>query len=180
MTRKTTSRHMTTTRDVPIINPVAKFLFANPKSLPAARSDPVRQEANACRLDGIAQNNYHAPYHAATKPTIRATSKSSTTSRSSDKITGFYSMSTAYDGSTAVLAISFPGINLYPTWIVGPTGSTPSRRRWSTPRAIGFTRTEWNEGLPQDPTGAVRNLRQLQSRHHIPQPEVRTALRTRT
>ena len=32
--------------------------------------------------------------------------------RTSDKITGFFSISTAYDGKTALLGITFPGVNI--------------------------------------------------------------------
>ena len=90
-------------------NPVAQFLFANPSLYPLP---------NAIPTDGIVKNNYQG-----------ATRNFSTNNqgdvkieydpRAADKITGFYAMSTAYDGSTAVLPISFPSTNLYPTKLFG-------------------------------------------------------------
>ena len=97
-------------KGIPIVNPVAKFLFANPSLYPLPNATPT---------DGIAANNYQGPTAQLSRPTTRATSRSSTILARSDKITGFYSMSTAYDGSTPVLAISFPGVNIYPTKLGG-------------------------------------------------------------
>ena len=130
-------------KGVPIVNPVAKFLFANPSLYPLP---------NAAPTDGIAANDYQG-----TQRTFKANNQGDVKieydPRQSDKITGFYSMSAAYDGKVAVLAINFPGENLYPTkvtgvnWvhIVSPTIVNSAR--------VGFTRTNWAEGLPQDPTG---------------------------
>ena len=50
---------------VPIVNPVAKFLFANPKLLSRLRRDkPGCTGRGKCLTptDGIAQNNYQAPH----------------------------------------------------------------------------------------------------------------------
>ena len=65
------------------------------------------------------------------------------------QVTGFYSMSTAYDGSTALLAISFPGRQ--------PLSHKLLRRQLGShllavvvnSARIGFTRTVWNQNLPQ-------------------------------
>ncbi len=141
---------------VPIVNPVAKFLFANPKYYPdCGAASPVTPSNGKCLPpeDGIAQNNYEAPtrsYHANNQGDIKVEYDL----RASDKITGFYSMSTAYDGSTAVLAVSFPGINLYPTWIIGTNWVHTFSPSLVNSARVGFTRTKWDSGLPQDPTGA--------------------------
>src|SRR5579863_10255399 len=141
--------------NVPIVNPVAKFLFANPKYYPdCGAASPVTPSNGKCLPpeDGIAQNNYEAPtrsYHANNQGDIKVEYDL----RASDKITGFYSMSTAYDGSTAVLAISFPGINLFPTWIIGTNWVHTFSPMLVNSARVGFTRTKWYEGLPTDPTG---------------------------
>src|SRR6185437_552468 len=96
---------------VPIVNPVAKYLFANPDLYPLPNATPS---------DGIVANNYQGPQRSY-KANNQGDAKIEFDPRSSDKITGFYSMSTAYDGSTPVLAISFPGVNLYPTKLGGAT-----------------------------------------------------------
>ena len=129
---------------VPIVSPVAKFLFANPKYYPLPTVAPT---------DGIAQNNYEGPSRSY-KANDQGDIKIEYDPRSADRITGFYSISHAYDGSTPVLAISFPGINLYPTWIVGSNWVHTFSPSLVNSARVGFTRTIWNQGFPQDPTGA--------------------------
>ena len=129
---------------VPIVSPVAKFLFANPKYYPLPNATPT---------DGIVQNNYLAPQRSY-KANDQGDVKIEYDPRAADKITGFYSISHAYDGSTPVLAISFPGINLYPTWIVGSNWVHTFSPSLVNSARVGFTRTDWNQGFPQDPTGA--------------------------
>jgi len=133
----------TNNQNVPINNPVAKFLFANSNLYPLPNATPT---------DGVASNNYQAKsrsYRANNQGDI----KIEYDPRANDKITGFYSVSTAYDGSTPVLAIGFPGINLFPTWIVGSNWVHTFSPSLLNSARLGFTRTEWSEGLPQDPTG---------------------------
>jgi hypothetical protein len=129
---------------VPIVNPVAKFLFANQKYYPLPNATPS---------DGIIENNYQAPSRSY-KANDQGDVKIEYDPRADDKITGFFSISHAYDGSTPVLAISFPGINLYPTWIVGSNWVHTFSPSLVNSGRVGFTRTIWNQGFPQDPTGA--------------------------
>ena len=140
---------------VPIINPVAKFLFAHPNYYPdCGASSPTTPSNGKCLppSDGIAQNNYEAPYHSY-KGNNQGDVKIEYDPRSNDKFTGFYSISHAYDGSTPVLAITFPGINLYPTWIVGSNWVHMFSSSLVNSARAGFTRTDWNQGFPQDTTG---------------------------
>ena len=128
---------------VPIVNPVAQYLFAHPELYPLPNATPT---------DGIAANNYQAPtrnFHANNQGDV----KIEYDPKASDKITGFYSMSTAYDGSTPLLLISFPGVNLYPTKIVGSNWVHIFSPSVVNSARLGFTRTTWNTGLPQDPSG---------------------------
>ena len=134
---------MPATREFRSSIPVAKFLFANPNFYPLP---------NAAPTDGIVNNNYQGPtrnYKANNQGDI----KIEYDPRGADKITGFYSMSTAYDGSTAVLPIEFPGVNLFPTKVVGANWVHMFSPNLINSARIGFTRTDWNAGLPQDPTG---------------------------
>jgi len=130
-------------QNVPINNPVAKYLFANPALYPLPNTTPT---------DGVASNNYQAPSRSF-KANNQGDAKIEFDPRANDKITGFYAMSTAYDGSTPVLAITFPGINLFPTWIVGSNWVHTFSPSLVNSARIGFTRTDWSEGLPQDTTG---------------------------
>ncbi len=140
---------------VPIVNPVAKFLFANPNFYPDCGSDNPSTPANGKCLppeDGIADNNYEAP-NFGYRGNNQGDVKIEYDPRTNDKITGFYSLSHAYDGSIPVLAISFPGVDLYPTWIVGSTWEHTFSPSMVNSARVGFTRTDWNQGFPEDPTG---------------------------
>ncbi len=142
-------------RNVPIINPVAKFLFANPKLYPDCGGDnPTVPAGGTCLspTDGIAENNYEAP-NPSYKGNNQGDVKLEYDMRASDKITGFYSNSHAYDGSVAVLAITFPGVNLYPTWLTGANWVHTFSPTLLNSARIGFTRTDWNQGFPVDTTG---------------------------
>jgi len=128
---------------VPVVNPVAKFLFANQNIYPLPNATPT---------DGIAANDYQGPtrqYKANNQGDI----KIEYDPRNSDKISGFYAMSTAYDGSTPVLAISFPGPNLYPTKLGGINWVHIFSPTLVNSLRVGFTRTVWEQNFPTDPTG---------------------------
>lgn len=141
---------------VPINNPVAQFLFANTQYYPDCGGDnPTTPAGGKCLTptDGILQNNYQAP-NPQYKGNNQGDVKIEYDPRQADKLTGFFSISHAYDGSVPVLAITFPGINLYPTWIVGSGWVHTFSPSLVNSARIGFTRTIWNQGFPQDPTGA--------------------------
>jgi len=131
-------------QNIPIVNPVAKFLFANPKYYPLPNATPT---------DGIAAHNYQGPTKSY-KVNNQGDIKIEYDLSQRDKVTGFYAMSTAYDGSTTVLPISFPGLNLYPTWLLGTNWVHTFSPTLVNSARIGFTRTKWAGGLPLDPTGA--------------------------
>ncbi|HEY3626180.1 MAG TPA: TonB-dependent receptor [Terracidiphilus sp.] len=141
---------------VPIVNPVAQFLIANPKYYPnCGAASPTVPSGGKCLTpeDGIALNNYQAPQRSY-KANNQGDIKVEFVPHAADKLTGFYSMSTAYDGQTAVLPITFPGLNLFPTWLFGSTWVHTFSPNLVNSARVGFTRTKWSEGLPQDPTGA--------------------------
>jgi hypothetical protein len=130
-------------KGVPILNPVAKFLLANPNLYPLPNATPT---------DGIASNNYQGPnrhYTANNQGDI----KLEYAPRDKDRITAFYAMSTAYDGTDAVLAISFTGLNLFPTKLGGTTWVHTFSPTLVNSARVGYTRTTWNQGLPADSTG---------------------------
>ncbi|HEU5339836.1 TonB-dependent receptor [Edaphobacter sp.] len=132
---------------IPITNPVAKFLFSNPKLYPLPNATPT---------DGIVNSNYQA----ATR-TYRANNQGDVKIeydlRPEDRFTGFYAMSTAYDGTTPVLAISFNGVNLYPTKLFGVSWVHTFSPALINSARIGFTRTVWAQNFPIDSTGIFGN-----------------------
>jgi hypothetical protein len=128
---------------IPIVNPVAKFLFANQKFYPLPNANPT---------DGIAANNYEGPTRSY-KANNQGDIKIEYDFRPSDKLTGFYSMGTAYDGSTPVLPITFPGVDNFPTKITGLNWVHTFSPNLINSARIGFTRTVWAQNFPIDTTG---------------------------
>jgi hypothetical protein len=132
---------------VPIVNPVATFLFANPNLYPLPNTTPT---------DGIAANNYSAP-NRNFKANNQGDIKIEYDPHAKDKITGFYSMSTAYDGTTPVLPISFSGPNLYPTKLMGTNWVHIFSPSLINSARVGFTRTVWAQNFSVDSTGQFGN-----------------------
>ena len=148
---------------VPIVNPVAQYLFANPSLYPLP---------NATATDGIAANNYQAPTRSF-KTNNQGDIKIEYDPRQPDKITGFYSMSTAYDGQTPVLAITFPGPNLYPTKLLGVNWVHIFSPAIVNSARVGFTRTVWAQNFSTDTTGQFGTSGECQGRNSFPEPGVR-------
>jgi hypothetical protein len=128
---------------IPIVNPVAKFLVANPQYYPLPNAQPASGTPAQNNLQGFSRN-----FQANNQGDIKIEYD-----HAADKLTGFYSMSTAYSGSTALLPITFPGVSLYPTKIVGANWVHTFSPQLVNSGRIGFTRVVWSTGLPGDPTG---------------------------
>ena len=128
---------------VPILNPVAQFLIANPTLYPLPNATPS---------DGIAANNYQA-HTRNFKANNQGDIKIDYSMSSRDKLSGFYAMSTAYDGTTPVLPISFNGPNLYPTKLTGANWVHTFSPSLVNSARIGFTRTVWATNFSVDSTG---------------------------
>ena len=130
-------------KGIPILNPVLKFLLAHPEFYP---------EPNATPTDGLVANDLQGPTRQY-KANNQGDVKIEWDPRGADKVTAFFSTSTAYDGKTAVLPITFPGIDVYPTNIVGANWVHVFSPEIVNSARIGFTRVNWNQGTPGDPTG---------------------------
>jgi Carboxypeptidase regulatory-like domain/TonB-dependent Receptor Plug Domain/TonB dependent receptor len=130
-------------KGIPIVNPVAAFLFANPSLYPLPNATPS---------DGIVNNDLQGPTRQY-KTNNQGDIKIDYTPRASDRITGFFAISTAYDGQTALLGITFPGVNLFPSKVTGANWVHIFSPAIVNSARIGYTRTHWSEGLPEDPTG---------------------------
>ena len=128
---------------VPIVNPVAKFLFANPSLYPLPNATPT---------DNIAANNFVGPQRTF-KANNQGDIKIEYDINPKDKLTGFYAMSTAYDGTTPVLAIGFNGPNLYPSKLFGTNWVHTFSPSLVNSARIGFTRTVWAQNFSVDSTG---------------------------
>jgi hypothetical protein len=127
-----------------ILNPVAKFLFAHPEYYPLPNTTP---DTNT-----LFNNNYRGPQRTFIVNN-QFDIKTEWDPRLTDKITAFYSQGRSYDGSVAVLAISFPSFSIYPTKLGGGTWVHTFSPSIVNEARIGFTRIRWNQGVPTDPTG---------------------------
>ena len=128
---------------IAVNNTVAKYLFANPTLYPLPNTTPT---------DGIAANNYTAPFRSF-KANNQGDIKIEYDIDPKDKLTGFYSMSTAFDGTTPVLAIGFNGPNLYPTKLLGTNWVHTFSPALVNSARVGFTRTVWAQNFSVDSTG---------------------------
>jgi Carboxypeptidase regulatory-like domain/TonB dependent receptor len=128
---------------VPISNPIALYLFAHPNVYPLP---------NAAPTDGIAQNDLQGPSRSF-KANDQGDVKLEYDPRAADKITGFYSMGTGYDGKTTFLAISFPVADNFPTKLGGANWVHVFSPAIINSARIGFTRVQWTQGVPTDPSG---------------------------
>lgn len=129
---------------IPIVNPVAKFLFAHPDLYPLPNATPLPGT--------VLQNNLQGPVRMF-KANNQGDIKIEFDPHPADKVTAFYSMSTAYDGTTSVIAITFPGANIYPTKVAGANWVHIFSPSIVNSARLGFTRTHWEQGLPVDGTG---------------------------
>jgi hypothetical protein len=129
---------------IPIVNPVAKFLLANPQFYPLPNATPTKDTIANNNLQGFSRNfvaNNQGDVKIEYDP------------RPADKVTAFYGMSTSYDGSTALLDITFPGTSMYPTKIMGANWVHTFSPEIVNSARIGFTRVVWATGVPADPSG---------------------------
>ncbi len=128
---------------IPVVNPVAQFLAAHPELYPLPNASPT---------DGLLQNNFQGPNRSFVVNN-QGDFKIEWDPRDADKITAFYGQSDAFDGQTAVLAISFPPQNVYPTKLGGGMWVHVFSPNVVNAARIGFTRVRWDNSVPTDPTG---------------------------
>ncbi len=128
---------------VSVVNPVAQFLFSNSSLYPLPNATPT---------DGIVANNYQG-HQRNFKANNQGDIKLEYDKSDKDKITAFYSMSTAYDGNTPLLAISFSGPNLYPTKLGGMNWVHTFSPSFVNSLHVGFTRIQWAQNFSVDTTG---------------------------
>ncbi len=129
---------------IPVVNPVIQYLAANPQFYPLP---------NAVPTDGLLQNNFQGS-SSSFVVNNQGDFKVEWDPRDADKVTAFYGQSDAFDGQTAVLAISFPPQNVYPSKLGGGMWVHIFSPNLVNAARIGFTRVRWDNSIPTDPTGA--------------------------
>jgi hypothetical protein len=128
---------------VPVVSPVAQFLAANPNLYPAPNRTPT---------DGLIENNFVAPQNSFVTNN-QADFKVDWTPGNVNKFNGFYSQGTGSDFKSAIIPISFPAHNTYPTKLAGASWVHTFSPAIINEARFGFTRVRWNNGVPSDPTG---------------------------
>jgi hypothetical protein len=129
---------------LPISNPVAKFLFAHPQYYPTPNTAPdagtlLNNNYQGAKRSFVVNNQFDI--------------KTEWDPRYADKVTAFYSASRAYDVSGNVLAIAFPSGGIYPTKLGGGTWVHTFSPSIVNEARLGFTRISFLQGVPTDPTG---------------------------
>jgi hypothetical protein len=131
-------------KGLPIVNPVAKYLFAHPQYYPLPNATPT---------DNVAANNYEADSRSYTNNN-QGDMKVDYQLRPSDKISAFTSTGTVVQGSKSVLITDFPGENDFPTTLGGVDWAHTFSPSLVNLARIGFTRSNLSYSVPVDPTGA--------------------------
>jgi hypothetical protein len=130
---------------IPINNPVAKFLFANPSLYPLPNVAPVVGEGDLDNYQGYSEGQTHNN-QADVRIDFKATSR--------DALTGRYTYGLAEDfTSHPVAVVFFPSTNNYPfqnfvvNWVHTFSSSLENEFR------AGLSRTVFEQAIPQDTSG---------------------------
>jgi Carboxypeptidase regulatory-like domain len=128
---------------VPVVNPVAQYLAANPQLYPAP---------NSAASDGLIANNFQGP-QSSYLSNNQEDFKVDWTPSDANRINGFYSQGTGSDFTTALIPVFFPAHNRYPTKIAGASFVHTFSPTIINEFRVGFTRVRWLNGVPSDPSG---------------------------
>jgi hypothetical protein len=128
---------------IPVNNPVAKYLAAHPEDYPAPNAAPD-PGTYIPRYDGT-ERTYLVNNQFDAKVDWAAGAK--------DRVSGFYAQSRARNGSTTIFPIAFPGISSFPTTLFGASWVHTFSSSIVNQFNAGFTRTDWNQGQPIDRLG---------------------------
>jgi hypothetical protein len=134
---------------VPIVNPVAAYLFAHPEIYPLPNRPAVSIKNGG---DGLIQGDFVGPQSGYVSNN-QEDFKVDWTPGDKNKISGFYSQGTGSDSTTALIPVDFPNHNTYPTKIAGASFVHTFSPTIVNEARFGFTRVRWNNGVPSDPTG---------------------------
>jgi Carboxypeptidase regulatory-like domain/TonB dependent receptor len=132
-----------TGNQIPVVNPVAIFLAAHPEIYPAPNRTPT---------DGLIQNNFVGPQDGFVQDN-QEDFKVDWKPGDKNAINGFYSQGTGKDFTSAILPVSFPAHNSYPSKIGGGSWVHTFSPAIINEVRVGYTRVRWNNGVPSDPTG---------------------------
>ena len=128
---------------ISIVNPVAKYLFAHPELYPVENTTPTSgyMYQNYTGITKSLQRNDQGDIRIDWKPT------------QADTVTARWLQGEAYDNTTPVLAITFPGSNDYPTKGIAINEVHQFSSALVNEFRAGYTRVRWIQGTPVDSTG---------------------------
>jgi hypothetical protein len=128
---------------IPIVSPVAKFLFAHPELYPLP---------NAAPTSGLISGNYQGPQKSSTVNN-QGDIKIEWDTSAANKFTAFYAQSNPTDFTSTLLPVFFSGPNAFPTKLGGGSWIHTFSSAIVNEARIGFTRVRWDQGVPTDPSG---------------------------
>jgi hypothetical protein len=128
---------------VPVMNPLAIYLAGHPGIYPAPNRTPQ---------DKLIQDNFVGPQNSFVTNN-QEDFKVDWTPGNVNRINGFYSQGKGSDFTSAIIPVSFPAHNTYPTKIAGASWVHTFSAAMVNEARLGFTRVRWNNGVPSDPTG---------------------------
>lgn len=129
---------------IPVVNPVAKYLAAHSNIYPAPNHAPEATTAIG--------NNYVGPQSSYVRNN-QEDFKVDWTPTLNSRLSGFYSQGTGSDFTTAIIPVFFPSLSTYPTKIAGFSFVHTFSPTIVNEFRAGFTRVRWNNGVPSDPSG---------------------------
>jgi len=128
---------------IPVNNPIAKYLAAHAADYPTPNA-PADPGTYIPRFNGV-ERGYHV--------NNQFDAKIDWTPETRDHVSGFYAQSRAGDGSNTIFPIGFPAVNSYPTTLFGASWVHTFSSAIVNQFNAGFTRTNWNSGVPIDRFG---------------------------
>jgi hypothetical protein len=130
---------------IPIANPVAKYLFAHPEAYPLPNTTPVPGDGDLDNYRGVSKGQTHND-QGDIRIDYKATDK--------DSIMGRYTYGDAQDFEVlAVLPVVFPPRNDYPFQSFVANWVHTFSPKWINEFRAGVARTIWLQGIPNDLTG---------------------------
>jgi len=140
----------TTCNQVPLVNPVAKFLFAHPEVLPLPNTKSLSELTG--NADGDADN--YVGFTKGQTQNNQGDARVDWKATDRDAVMGRYTYGDAFDFTPhALLPVFFPTANDYPfqsfvaSWVHTFSSSIVNEFR------PGFTREVWDNNVPLDPSG---------------------------
>lgn len=128
---------------VPIVNPVAKYIFAHPELYPVPNATPT---------DGLMNDNLLVPQNSFIVNN-QYDIKIDWTPGNVNQFSAFYSSGRAYDSASQAILATFPNLNVFPDHIGGGSWVHTFSSAIVNQARIGFTRVRWDQSLPTDPSG---------------------------